>query len=564
VKTSVHTHTAPKRERLFAQALSVALSLFILGSIASCSRSDQKVVLASIGDYEVTEKHFQNAFRNYYNQTGQAIPVNDLTKKAVLDSELDRYTIVTWAADRGWHNDEAGQRQKSLIERQVIMQEYERIFLHSGVDANESDLRELFVRYNARIRASHLYAPDRGTADSLYSRLQAGESFEDLAQSIFANQHLRDNAGDLGFFTVDEMDPAFENVAYRMQIGEISPPVRTNQGYSIIMVTDKVIKPIVTESEFANRRAALYEYALKRNREMATRRDLENVTARITINESLLPELLEQSKIDAEGNRFGISAGDDAIIAELDSYSLTLSQFRYEVSLLEISEIKDQHALRDIIEGITYRSVAIEKVRNHSSFDPTFADQVAEATFHAWLIERFNTFLDQEIIIPDTDLRSMYNSNEEFRMGPLMLNMAELVAGSKEDALEAQKELRSGANFKEVLISYGVMGESLLFDGEIGWRPVDSFGKFAPNLRDMQSEMISEPLEYTPDRWIVYKCLGRKEPGPISFEDARSMLTGMRKADEVKKLRNSIIDETKQLHSAEAHYDRMKTVSITI
>jgi peptidyl-prolyl cis-trans isomerase C len=203
-------------------------------------------------------------------------------------------------------------------------------------------------------------------------------------------------------------------------------------------------------------------------------------------------------------------------------------------------------------------------VRNHPEFDASFAEQTVDATFHSWLVGRFNDWLNQEVVVPEAELRAMYNSNEEFRMSSIELNLGELVTASESDANEAIAALKSGADFKSVLLNYGVMGEALLYDGELGFRPIDSFGKFAPNLRDLRPGGIAGPLEYTPDRWIVYLCIDRNEPGPVSFDQAKQSLIEIRKADEVKKLRNAIIDETKKTHGASADYEKMKTVTITI
>lgn len=562
--STVRCHSTRAGSLYSGRAFHILLLVLGVAVAAGCNKQPDRQVLASIGKYEVTDRHFQNAFRNYYNMTGQAIPVNELTLKAVLDGELERYTVVTWAEDRGWDKDEAGTRQKALIERQVYMQEYERIILHRGVGTDEDDLRELFRRYNSRVRASHLYASDRLTADSLYARLQNGEDFDALASEVFTNKHLRENGGDLGFFTVDEMDPAFENVAFRMQPGEISPPVRTNQGYSIIKVTDIVTKPIVTETEFANRRAALSDYALQRNREMATRRDLENLTNEIEVDDQLIDRLFQAMRSNPEGSRFETGMPDGTVIARIRGHELTLGDFKSEAALLADWRFASTKALREIVDGIAYRSYAIEQIRNHPEFDADFAAQTVQATFHEWLIGRFNEHLDQEVIIPEAQLRQMYDSNPEFRISPIELNVGELVTSSKSDALESIRLLKSGAAFKEVLIQYGVMGEALLYDGELGFRPIDSFGRFAPDLRDAKAGDVVGPLEYTPDRWIVYQCIGRREPGPLKFDDAKQSLMQIRKADEVKKLRNAIIDETKQAHGAKADYEKMKTVTITI
>lgn len=72
-------------------------------------------------------------------------------------------------------------------------------------------------------------------ADSVYARLLAKEDFAELARR-FNPDGTREKGGDLGWFRRGMMIRAFEDVAFMMAPGTVSPPVPTRHGYHLIKV----------------------------------------------------------------------------------------------------------------------------------------------------------------------------------------------------------------------------------------------------------------------------------------------------------------------------------------
>jgi len=80
-------------------------------------------------------------------------------------------------------------------------------------------------------------AKARTKTEDLLKQLKDGADFAELAKS----QSVCPSApqgGDLGFFPRGETNPAFENVAFELEIGQISEVVETEYGYHIIKVTE--------------------------------------------------------------------------------------------------------------------------------------------------------------------------------------------------------------------------------------------------------------------------------------------------------------------------------------
>jgi peptidyl-prolyl cis-trans isomerase SurA len=76
-------------------------------------------------------------------------------------------------------------------------------------------------------------------ASDIRERIVKGESFEHVARGTSDDQSVKENGGNLGYFTVFQMIMPFEDAAYSLKKGAVSMPVRTPYGYHIIKVTDK-------------------------------------------------------------------------------------------------------------------------------------------------------------------------------------------------------------------------------------------------------------------------------------------------------------------------------------
>src|SRR5699024_11081148 len=70
------------------------------------------------------------------------------------------------------------------------------------------------------------------------SRLQQGESFEQLAKS-FSEDSSAPQGGDLGWLNPGETVPAFEQAMDSLEIGEVSEPIRSPFGWHLIMVEER-------------------------------------------------------------------------------------------------------------------------------------------------------------------------------------------------------------------------------------------------------------------------------------------------------------------------------------
>jgi len=85
-----------------------------------------------------------------------------------------------------------------------------------------------------KIKCSHILVEKQSESLAIAERLKKGEKFGKLAKEFSIDSGSAKKDGNLGSFTKGMMVKSFEGVAFKLQIGEISEPVKTEFGYHII------------------------------------------------------------------------------------------------------------------------------------------------------------------------------------------------------------------------------------------------------------------------------------------------------------------------------------------
>lgn len=556
-------------------------ALMLLGMLFlfSCSSDtiDDSESLASIGEFSVSEKHFLVSFRRYYERAGRSLPVTDDLKKSILENEMNIFTSVKYAQDNGWDSDAEGERRYEQIRRQVLMEEYERRLLFEDIVLTEEDLMEMYYRTNTHLRASHLFARDRHSIDSLYTLLQNGQSFEELAKSTFESRELRENAGDLGFFTVDEMDIGFEDAAYRLEEGEISKPVRTSRGYSIIKVTEIITQPILTEYNFSVQKPKLRSLANQQKGQLARRNDMYESIARFDIDEEILREVWDHVKNDfrtaitehfEEVSFLSVpsSLGNKRFI-DNEHHSLSVNQMLYEAYYTpdqSRANISSYNQFLKFAEGIAFRTYAVNKIKNSPKMDRNFVEGSVESTFHSYLNRRLVQHLMENIEIDESAIRHEFERNQMHYQHPVELNLAEIIMDDWDEAEIAWNKLKAGKDFYDVLEEYSFDEEAKIHGGELGYLPINNFGGLSPTLSNKSVGDYAGPFEVQNDIIFIFKVLGRKEARPMTYEEAYDHIKNGMREQKVEEQRNRILAETREKHNAQINYAKLSEVTLSL
>jgi peptidyl-prolyl cis-trans isomerase C len=88
------------------------------------------------------------------------------------------------------------------------------------------------------VHARHILVETEDEAKQVEEELKKGADFAELAKKKSKDPGASDG-GDLGFFTKDQMVPEFSTVAFALEPGKISDPVKSQFGWHVIKVEEK-------------------------------------------------------------------------------------------------------------------------------------------------------------------------------------------------------------------------------------------------------------------------------------------------------------------------------------
>ena len=146
--------------------------------------------------------------------------------------------------------------------RQMLLDQLLSEAVYSAVTASISPIAE-------QVHARHILLPTKERAEEVLVRLQAGEDFAFLAREYSEDISSRESGGDVGFFPRGVMPPEVEEIAFGLQVGEVSGIIQSQFGFHILQVLEKEEREIAVEV-FESLRQQTFMQWLQDQREEAT------------------------------------------------------------------------------------------------------------------------------------------------------------------------------------------------------------------------------------------------------------------------------------------------------
>jgi peptidyl-prolyl cis-trans isomerase C len=250
------TISIPARLKAHARALgalAAALALLILPA-GPLYAQDKDPLVAKVNGVEVHQSDLTVA----EEEAGQIPPMSPEAKQDYLVQFVADMILVSKAAEDKKFADSVEFKRKVDFARKKLLMEgllqsvgkealsdeamhkvYDEAVKQIG-EEKEVHARHILFRTPAGDEKASKEAEDKLKA--VIVRLKKGEDFAKVASEVTEDPSGKANGGDLGYFSKDQMVPEFSEVAFKLDKGQISEPVKTQFGWHVIKIEDKRVK----------------------------------------------------------------------------------------------------------------------------------------------------------------------------------------------------------------------------------------------------------------------------------------------------------------------------------
>jgi peptidyl-prolyl cis-trans isomerase C len=225
---------------LVCAAVTGCLAVLLLTGLPLRAEDAANPVLAKVNGAEIRQSDMALAEEELGPSLAQMDPATK--KDNVLAFLIDMKIVAKAAEDKKVDNTEDFKKRLAFTRNRLLM---DSLLANEGKAALTDDaMKKVYedaskqITGEQEVHARHILVETEDEAKAVKAELDKGADFAELAKKKSKDPGASDG-GDLGFFTKDQMVPEFSAVAFSLEPGKISDPVKSQFGWHIIKVEEK-------------------------------------------------------------------------------------------------------------------------------------------------------------------------------------------------------------------------------------------------------------------------------------------------------------------------------------
>ena len=230
--------------RSASHSLVLACLLASLGlALPGCTAQQEKEpIVALVNGQAITQTEFELRWRELSEAT-RARYENNGGKRRFLDELVTRELLLQEARRLRVDQDDVIRDKSQRYKEQLILDELMKNKLQSKMDITEDELAAYLEAHASelldplKVQVSLMLLSNVYAAKDLEARVNQGSSFANLAKRYSLHEPSKANGGDLGPYRKGLVAPEVDVVIQSIKTGLISAPIKTEDGYYLVLTT---------------------------------------------------------------------------------------------------------------------------------------------------------------------------------------------------------------------------------------------------------------------------------------------------------------------------------------
>jgi len=550
-----------------------------------CTKQDENVVV-TVGDLTITDGEVRDLLKAKHPNQENFKEIDLDRKKELLQPLILKSLRINAAYDLGLQEDNKFKRMLEDQKMRTMGSKYYEITIIDEL-IPESEIDKILVRQGTELKASHILIGFKGTRrpvertreeaenliNDILGELNSGADFGTTAVKYSDDPSAKKNNGDLGYFTWGRMVGPFQEAAWNLAVGEISPPVETMFGYHIIKLEDRREIPNYTPDRSDRNIFRMKQTLMRAHADTARVRwtkhyDKLKVNYNYVLYEDSIKYvsnlITEKSKAEKILPGGFTSEQREITFAEYDGGKITLGGLidRYEDQLVSaFGKFREARALRSDIDRTSMNRLVMIAIKEKGIDElPEVETQIRKFTE-----DQMNKMVEQKAVTADInptddEVKTYFANNpDSFKKGA-EIEIWEVYSTDEKLAEEVAQKAKQGANFENLARKYSEDKAFKTKGGYLGFKKVGGRGVISREAHKLgPGGKIGGPLKYRRG-WTVFKTGDKQEEKLMNFDEAKSRaksslkreLTRQKKAEWEKNLRDE--------YPVEIYEDKLKEI----
>ena len=483
---------------------------------------------------------------------GKTIYKEEIPKNTSVEVYIKRLVFFEIAKEKGYDDSVRAIVERSFDET-LVRELHARIIRDS-----KPTLDEAFIMYRLlgkEVKAQLIQTEDFMTAYHAWLEVIKGNDFGEVSTKYSAEIRLKNQKGDIGWLRWRYDASPLLKKAFRMKEGEISFPLKSNEGWLIIKVLEIKDREL---QDFINMESGL-KSQIKRIKSDKIANDHINYLKWILdmdIGIEGLRLLSSRVPIPSERARGGLRPefkleDMDVVLGRSNLGLYTVLDFSRDIKTIRrLPQLRNREEAKNFTEWrIVFHFLVLEAKRlgihRLPEISENFMKELSRMAVRRWKAYEIEPLTHAT----DEDRLNYYEVNKEkYRM--LEKRKVYLIeVETKEDIDEIKRELQRGKDFEKLATEKSI-GEGQNRGGLIEFINKDERGVIGEEAFKLNVGKVSEPFKKD-DRWAIIKITDIKESYIPLYSEIRYRLNKDYERDKRREIEDKIFEENKEKFGVE-------------